>query len=171
MSWRSLSSSCALSRSTSSSLALAVLEEDPSLMFVEPFGPALPSGFDLGGARVWVGSSSSREGTEEVIPPRAEALRGPMLAFLSSLGRIFGVFLLVPWTLRPNFDAVGLPNLAGGFEGGWVADWRGAGVSWSLRTGESGRGRDVRGRLPWGLAARPAPTDGLNFGMDGVGGV
>lgn len=47
-----------------------------------------------------------------------------------------------------------------------------AGISCSLRTGDSGRGSDVRGGfLPTGLGARPGPTDWLNLGMDGVGGV
>ena len=39
------------------------------------------------------------------------------------------------------------------------------------RTGESGRGSEVLDFLPLGLGARPGPTDWLNFGNDGVGGV
>lgn len=47
-----------------------------------------------------------------------------------------------------------------------------AGVaSWGLRRGDSGRGKDGRAFLNCGLAARPGPTDWLNFGTDGVGGV
>lgn len=39
------------------------------------------------------------------------------------------------------------------------------------RTGDSGRGSEILDFLPWGLGARPGPTDWLNFGTDGVGGV
>lgn len=47
-----------------------------------------------------------------------------------------------------------------------------AGVaSWGLRRGDSGRGKDGRDFLNCGLGARPGPTDWLNFGRDGVGGV
>lgn len=37
--------------------------------------------------------------------------------------------------------------------------------------GDSGRGRDGRDFLNWGLGALPGPTDWLNLGKDGVGGV
>jgi hypothetical protein len=47
---------------------------------------------------------------------------------------------------------------------------RGPGVM-SLRTGDSGRCSDGRIFLPSGLMARPGPTDWLNFGTPGVGGV
>jgi hypothetical protein len=40
-----------------------------------------------------------------------------------------------------------------------------------LRRGDSGRGKDGRDFLNCGLGARPGPTDWLNFGSDGVGGV
>lgn len=68
------------------------------------------------------------------------------------------------------FD-VGLPNLCGGLGPGVVIEGRGPGVIWSLLTGDSGRASEGRGFLPEGLAARPGPTDWLNFGKDGVGGV
>jgi hypothetical protein len=50
-------------------------------------------------------------------------------------------------------------------------DGRGVADSCILRTGESGRGSDVRGFLPVGLEARAGPTDWENLDMDGVGGV
>jgi hypothetical protein len=52
-------------------------------------------------------------------------------------------------------------------------DGRGPGVICWRRTGESGRGNEVRGRLPCGLGAlAPGPTDALkSLGRLGVGGV
>lgn len=54
---------------------------------------------------------------------------------------------------------------------GVASDGFGTGGSCNLRTGDSGRGRDILGRLPKGLEVRPGPTDWLNFGNEGVGGV
>lgn len=44
-------------------------------------------------------------------------------------------------------------------------------INCGLRRGDSGRGKDGRVFLNCGLPARPGPTDWLNFGRDGVGGV
>lgn len=44
-------------------------------------------------------------------------------------------------------------------------------VNCGFRKGDSGRGRDGRDFLNWGLGALPGPTDWLNLGTDGVGGV
>ena len=91
-----------------------------------------------------------------------------MLAFRS------GFLLLgsptVPRTLCENLLAVGLPNRDVTFGAGVAMEGREEGVC-SLRTGESGRGRDVLGRLPCGLGARPGPIDWLNLDKEGVGGV
>jgi hypothetical protein len=84
----------------------------------------------------------------------------------------------VPLTLAAKRFCVGLaPYLPPGAillpfaPAGAAMDGRGAGVICSRRTGESGRGSDILGRLPCGLGARPGPTDWLNLGSDGVGGV
>lgn len=53
---------------------------------------------------------------------------------------------------------------------GVASDGRGPGVM-SLLTGDSGRCSEGRIFLPSGLAARPGPTDWLNLGSPGVGGV
>ena len=105
-----------------------------------------------------------------VDPPRAEALRGPMLAFRSGLHPFLLGSPTVPRTLCENLFAVGLPNRDATLGAGVAMDGREEGVC-SLRTGESGRGREVLGLLPWGLGARPGPTDWLNLDRDGVGGV
>jgi len=78
----------------------------------------------------------------------------------------------VPRTLWANLLAeVGLPNLGGPVLGAGVAiDGRGPGVI-SLLTGDSGRCSDGRIFLPRGLEARVGPTDWLNLGNPGVGGV
>lgn len=54
-----------------------------------------------------------------------------------------------------------------------VKEGRGAGVICVLRTGDSGLGSDILGRcFCWGLGARaPGPTEALNLGKAGVGGV
>jgi len=48
---------------------------------------------------------------------------------------------------------------------------RGPGVICMRLTGDSGRGSDGRVFFPTGLAARTGPTDWLNLGNEGVGGV
>lgn len=78
----------------------------------------------------------------------------------------------MPRTLAENLLIEGVPYRGGAaFGPGVVLGARGTGGSWSFRTGESGRGSDVLGLLLVGLAARPGPTDLLNIGSDGVGGV
>lgn len=103
--------------------------------------------------------------------PSADALRGGMPVFD---GRARPLLLGSPGvarTLCENLFDVGLPY-RGGFLGAGVAiEGRGPGVICSLRTGESGRGSEVLGFFPIGLGARPGPTDWLNLGNDGVGGV
>jgi hypothetical protein len=88
----------------------------------------------------------------------------------------FDVFLegspAVPRTLWAN-RFVGLPPYREVVAlAGVPIDGRGPGVIWVLRTGESGRGNDVLGRLIPGLGAlAPGPTEALNLGRLGVGGV
>ena len=79
----------------------------------------------------------------------------------------------MPRTLCANLFGVGLPYLGGSaFDAGAPIDGRGAGVIWPFLTGDSGRGNEGRGAFfPTGLEARPGPTDWLNFGSPGVGGV
>lgn len=80
-----------------------------------------------------------------------------------------------PGAAGPAVDDLG-PGVAAESDGRAPLD-PGAGVICRRRTGESGRGRDVRGgrRLPCcGLGARgigPPLTDWLNLGREGVGGV
>jgi hypothetical protein len=125
--------------------------------------------------------------------PRTEALRGPTLAFRSrpnvrllgsprtlweKSGTPEGARTLweklgapvVPRTLWENLLTVGLPYLGAPFGPGVAKEGRDV-LSCKRRTGDSGRGRDGRGPLPVGDAARPGPTDWLNLGSDGVGGV
>lgn len=65
---------------------------------------------------------------------------------------------------------MGDENLAGALLG--VANiGRGPGVICSLRDGDSGRSEGLLGFLSPGLVERPGPTDLLNAGSDGVGGV
>lgn len=101
-------------------------ETDPKLPLVVARG--IPMG---------VGSSSN-----PFAEPNAEALRGPRLGLRSNLDRLLGS-PAVPRTLCAN-RLVGLPYLEGGLTG-VVMDGRGPGVICNRRTGESGRGRDVRG--------------------------
>lgn len=85
---------------------------------------------------------------------------------------------LFGFSVGPNFPGVGLGANRGppGREDVVPpSEVRAAGVTppfGCLRTGDSGLGSDglVRG-LKSGLAARPGPTDWLNLGMNGVGGV
>lgn len=114
-----------------------------------------------------VGSSSSPE-----MEPSAETLRGPILGLRSSLDVLLLGSPEVPRTLWAKRAFVGLPYLDGVLAG-VVIDGRGPGVICIRRTGESGRGREVLGaRFSWGLGARaPGPTEALNLGRPGVGGV
>ena len=88
-------------------------------------------------------SSSSKLGKD---CPKADALLGVVLGFLSRRTDLFGS-PAVPRTLDENLGTLGLPYRDGGFAGVAIVG-RGAGVSCNLRTGESGRGRDVLGRFP-----------------------
>lgn len=117
------------------------------------------------GAPIGVVSSSN-----PLAEPNAEALRGPILGLRSSLVRLLGS-PAVPLTLCAK-RLVGLPYLDGGLTG-VVMDGLGPGVICNRRTGESGRGREVLGaRFVWGLGAlAPGPTEALNLGKLGVGGV
>jgi hypothetical protein len=103
--------------------------------------------------------------------PRAEALRGPILPLRVCAGGLLLGSPAVPRTLWANLFDVGLPNLVCAFGPGVAIEGRGAGVICSRLTGESGRGSEGRDRLPVGLGARPGPTDWLNLGSVGVGGV
>lgn len=95
-----------------------------------------------------------------------------MLGFRSNLEGGFPGSPAVPRTLAENMPSEGVPYREGPALGpGVVADARGPGVSWSFRIGDSGRGRDILDFLPVGLGALPGPTDLLNTGKDGVGGV
>jgi hypothetical protein len=145
--------------------------DDGRLRFTDETEPTLPLVCVLVMPRGVV--SSSVKPAAVVGPPRAEALRGPMLALRSRPPA--GSFLLgspaVPRTLCANFELVGLPNRAGPFGPGVAIDGLGVAESASLRTGESGLGNEVRGLLPVGLAARPGPTDWENLESEGVGGV
>jgi hypothetical protein len=149
---------------------LLVALEDGRRRLAEETDPTLPFVLVL---LTPLGVLSSSVNPDVVGPPRAEALRGPMLASRSLPA---GTFLLgspaVPRTLCANLFPVGLPNRAGPFGPGAAIDGRGVAARGSLRTGESGRGNEVRGGLlPVGLAARPGPTDWENFDSPGVGGV
>lgn len=78
----------------------------------------------------------------------------------------------MPRTLAENLLIEGVPYRVGtGLGPGVVDGARGTGGSWSFRTGESERGREVLGLLLVGLWALPGPTDLLNIDKDGVGGV
>ena len=77
----------------------------------------------------------------------------------------------VPRTLWANLGTVGLPYLLPPrLLLGLPADGRGPGVICMRRTGDSGRREDID-LLPKGLVTRPGPTDWLNFGIEGAGGV
>lgn len=92
--------------------------------------------------------------------PRADALRGAILGLRSYLVEGLAGSPAVPRTLEANLLTEGVPYRGGPvFGAGAVVDGRGAGVSWSLRTGESGRGNDILDLLPAGLGALPGPTD------------
>lgn len=82
-----------------------------------------------------------------------------------------GILLLgSPRTLSESLF-VGLPYLDV-ILAGVPMDGRGPGVTCVRRKGESGRGSEVLGFLPWGLAALyPGPTEALNLGLLGVGDV
>jgi hypothetical protein len=75
----------------------------------------------------------------------------------------------MPRTLCPNFPGAGLPYRGGAFIFGVVIE--GLAPICGLRRGDSGRGKEGRDFLNPGLGARPGPTDLLNCGNDGVGGV
>lgn len=119
----------------------------------------LPFVFDRGPTGVV--SSSSKLGMP--IWPRADALRaGAKLGLRSILEGGFAGSPDVPRTLAENLLMEGVPYRGGPVFGpGVVLGARGAGVvgSWSLRTGDSGRGRDGLDLLPVGLGALPGPTD------------
>ncbi|CCF46000.1 hypothetical protein CH063_14892 [Colletotrichum higginsianum] len=93
-----------------------------------------------------------------------------MLGFLSSLGALLGS-PDVPRTLWAKRLTAGELYLEGILPG-VARDGLGPGVICSFRTGDSGR---TEGLLidffSAGLEARPGPTDLLNIGTDGVGGV
>lgn len=98
-----------------------------------------------------------------------------MLAFVPFLGVNVG-FLLgsreswVPLTLWPNLLGAGLAYRGGAFAAAGVPI-DGLPPSCGFRRGDSGRGREGLDFLKPGLGALPGPTDWLNFGSEGVGGV
>ncbi len=186
LSWRLRSSSWVFSFSTSSSLTRlpvreAARELGRAFMANEETEPMLPPLVVLvRRGPTGVVSSSSVYADDAVVFPRAEALRGPMLPFRSRAGSLLLGSPAVPRTLCANLlVAFGLPNRVGpvgpleALGPGVAMDCRGGAASCSFRTGDSGRGSEARGgRFPMGLAARPGPpTDWLNLGMEGVGGV
>lgn len=75
-----------------------------------------------------------------------------------------------PLTFLENLLCVGLPYRGMDFAVGVPMLGLVPGGNCSLRTGDSGR-REGRGFLASGLDARPGPTDLLNWGTEGVGGV